>query len=82
MGEGFYISDRETEFKLIGAVNGTQVRPNMLIFYLIFILLKNNDINFQVFHTCEKCRMPIMFYGRMIPCKVCIYNTFWCYGSL
>ena len=36
MGEGFYISDRETEFKLIGAVNGTQVRPNMLIFLFDF----------------------------------------------
>lgn len=30
MGEGFYITDRETEFKLIGAVNGTQVNWNFL----------------------------------------------------
>ena len=48
MGEGFYITDRETEFKLIGAVNGTQVNCNY--FYLkmnqiIFDLLYNVTIN-------------------------------------
>ena len=32
MGEGFYITDRETEFKLIGAVNGTQVNCNYFLF--------------------------------------------------
>ena len=38
---------------------------------------RNIKVNFigkaqatQVFHTCEQCSQPIIYYGRMIPCKV------------
>merc|ERR1711935_482037 len=37
---------------------------------------RNIKVNFigkaqatQVFHTCEQCSQPIIYYGRMIPCK-------------
>lgn len=30
----------------------------------------------QVFHCCDTCRLPIVTYGRMIPCKVFLSTSF------
>ena len=61
MGEGFIIDDRNIKLHFVGKAQPTQVIKKAMI---------ETKKVLKVFHTCEQCQQPIIYYGRMIPCKV------------